>query len=271
MSESRITTIKKIINIDSRFRENYELTSSGDFTVSLNYPLTSVLTMRLDQIEVPNSWYNISSKIQNNRIKIIMDNMDHLFIIPDGNYTFMELKDMFDELTSSNGLIFSNNFELNLNIYNNKITLLHKSGYIFQMILSENNLPRTFGWFLGFKQTIYSNKTSYTAENMFNATNNRYFYLVIEDFNTNINDYIIGNLKESYINDNIIARISATDSKYSIICNFSNDSHGTQTRRYETRANINKLRVKLLDEYGEIMDLNGLDISFTLEFKLFVK
>ena len=106
---------------------------------------------------------------------------------------------------------------------------------------------------------------------MFNATNNRYFYLVIEDFNTNINDYIIGNLKESYINDNIIARISATDSKYSIICNFSNDSHGTQTRRYETRANINKLRVKLLDEYGEIMDLNGLDISFTLEFKLFVK
>ena len=55
-----MTTIKKIINIDSRFRERFDDNTSSDFNVKLNYPLAGVLSMRLDQIEVPNSWYNIS-------------------------------------------------------------------------------------------------------------------------------------------------------------------------------------------------------------------
>jgi len=78
-------------------------------------------------------------------------------------------------------------------------------------------------------------------------------------------------LKDYYINDNIIARISVIDTKYNIISNFNNDSHGTQTRVYTSRSNIDKLHIRLLDEYGKVLDLNGLDISFTLEFQLFVK
>lgn len=267
-----MTTIKKIINIDSRFREDFETTHSGDFLVKLNYPLSAVLTMRLDQIEVPNSWYNISTKIKNNKIKLKIDEVEHIYTIPDGNYSFMELKEVLENLESSKNMAFNIHFMLELNIYNNKITLLCKKETVFSMSFPQNNNAiRTFGWFLGYKYPSYNNSDIYIAENMFNDTNNRYFYLVIEDFNTNINDYIIGNLKESFINDNIIARISVLDNKYNVVSNFSNDSYGTQTRNYTSRANINKLRIKLLDEFGEIMDLNGLDISFTLEFQLFVK
>lgn len=267
-----MTTIKKIINIDSRFREDFKTTHSGDFLVKLNYPLSAVLTMRLDQVEVPNSWYNISKKIKNNRVELKIDEVDHIYTIPDGNYSFMELKEVLENLQSSNNVVFNTNFNLELNIYNNKITLSNKNGKPFSIKFAHsNNAIRTFGWFLGYKYPSYNNSDTYIAENMFNDTNNRYFYLVIEDFNTNINDYIIGNLKESFINNNIIARISVLDNKYNVISNFNSDSRGTQTRKYISRANINKLRVKLLDEFGEIMDLNGLDISFTLEFKLFVK
>ena len=267
-----MTTIKKIINIDSRFREDFETTHSGDFLVKLNYPLSAVLTMRLDQIEVPNSWYNISKKIKNNTVKLKIDDIEYIYTIPDGNYSFMELKEVLENLESSNNVVFNTNFNLELNVYNNKITLLNKAEKPFSIgFPCSNNSIRTFGWFLGYKYPSYKNSNNYIAENMFNDTNNRYFYLVIEDFNTNINDYIIGNLKESFINDNIIARISVLDNKYNVVSNFNNDSHGTQTRNYTSRANINKLHVKLLDEFGQIMDLNGLDISFTLEFQLFVK
>ena len=73
-----MTTIKKIINIDSRFREDFETTHSGDFLVKLNYPLSAVLTMRLDQIEVPNSWYNISTKIKNSPKYMPMPKPTHM-------------------------------------------------------------------------------------------------------------------------------------------------------------------------------------------------
>ena len=74
------TTIKKIINFDSRFRENFDDSSSSDFVVKLNYPLSSVLSMRLDQIEVPNSWYNISEKIGNNKLELTMNNITYEFL-----------------------------------------------------------------------------------------------------------------------------------------------------------------------------------------------
>uniref|UniRef100_A0A6C0IVM8 Uncharacterized protein n=1 Tax=viral metagenome TaxID=1070528 RepID=A0A6C0IVM8_9ZZZZ len=262
------TTIKKIINIDSRFRENFNDSASSDFTVKLNYPLSGVLSMRLDQIEVPNSWYNISKKIGNNKIKIMMNNIDYEFLLNDGMYSYGEVKEALEN-SMSNGRKFSSLFTFDIDEYSNKITISSKSN--LKLTINFGNNERTLGWFIGYKKKLYENASTYTAENMFNDTNNRYFYLVINDFNTNINDYIIGNLKDYYINDNIIARISVIDTKYNIISNFNNDSHGTQTRVYTSRSNIDKLHIKLLDEYGQVLDLNGLDISFTLEFQLFVK
>jgi len=205
------TTIKKIINFDSRFRENFDDCSSSDFIVKLNYPLSAVLSMRLDQIEVPNSWYNISKKIGNNKLKITMNNIIYEFLLNDGMYSYGEVKEALEN-SMSNGTKFSSLFTFDIDEYSNKITISSKSNSEFKIRFE--NLDRTFGWFIGYKKKLYEKRTSYTAENMFNDTNNRYFYLVIEDFNTNINDYIIGNLKESFINDNIIARISVLDNKY---------------------------------------------------------
>ena len=262
------TTIKKIINFDSRFRENFDDSSSSDFVVKLNYPLSSVLSMRLDQIEVPNSWYNISEKIGNNKLELTMNNITYEFLFRDGMYSYQEVKEALEN-SISKGRKFSALFEFDIDNYSNKITISSKSNLTFTMKFE--NLDRTFGWFVGYKKKIYENLSSYTAENIFNDTNNRYLYLVINDFNTNINDYIIGNLKDYYVNDNIIARITVLDNKYSIISNLNNDSHGTQTRVYTSRSNIDKLHIRLLDEYGKVLVLNGLDISFTLEFQLFVK
>lgn len=46
----------KLINIDSRFRNNVGTSQSNDFVIDLNYTLRNVTRMRLQEIEIPNSW-----------------------------------------------------------------------------------------------------------------------------------------------------------------------------------------------------------------------
>ena len=50
-----------VINIDSKYRTNFYTSSGSDFIVNLNYPLTKVTSMKLANVQIPNSWHNISS------------------------------------------------------------------------------------------------------------------------------------------------------------------------------------------------------------------
>ena len=76
-----------VINIDSKYRTNYYNSSSSNFFVNLNYPLKSVISMKLSNVQIPNSWHNISHKYKNNYIIV----EGHKFIVPDGNYTNISL------------------------------------------------------------------------------------------------------------------------------------------------------------------------------------
>lgn len=49
------------VNIDSRFRENYSGTTSSDFVVHLTERQKRVVTMRIGTLEIPATWYAISS------------------------------------------------------------------------------------------------------------------------------------------------------------------------------------------------------------------
>ena len=40
-----------------------------------------------------------------------------------------------------------------------------------------------------------------------------------------------------------------------------------RTRRYKVPVDIQKLTIKLYDDYGRIIDTNNMDWSFTLEFE----
>ena len=42
----------------------------------------------------------------------------------------------------------------------------------------------------------------------------------------------------------------------------------TKTRKYNGPVNIRNIFIKILDQYGEIIDLNNMDYSFTLELEI---
>jgi len=85
-------TIKRAVNIDSRFRPNYYQSSSADQQITLPYKFEKVINMRLASIELPLTYYAISESLGNNAFVVNWNNSGGEFQnsvlvkIPDGNY-----------------------------------------------------------------------------------------------------------------------------------------------------------------------------------------
>jgi hypothetical protein len=69
----------------------------------------------------------------------------------------------------------------------------------------------------------------------------------------------------SYIGNNILARISVNNSYYHIINNNAGDNVFKQ-RDYFGPVNIEKLSFRLLNKFGEVINLLDNNYSFALEF-----
>tara|TARA_B100001093_G_C26859137_1_gene1029010 strand:- start:5916 stop:7241 length:1326 start_codon:yes stop_codon:yes gene_type:complete len=136
------------------------------------------------------------------------------------------------------------------------------------------------GWILGYRKRYYSYDDDYiTMDKVFsdnsegfgaeacyqNTFGKRYVFLSIEDFNKNFSKSLMSPFENSIINDiNIFAKIN----NYYDSFNYSNGDVDYQFRRsYFGPVDIMKLRVKLLDEFGRVVDLNNSDFSFILRIE----
>ena len=86
-----IKSIKRSINIDTRFRPDYYSTKSTDFTVTLPERLNKVVSMRLSSIEIPISFYALSESLENTTFTTTItfkDKTEKQFVVklPPGNY-----------------------------------------------------------------------------------------------------------------------------------------------------------------------------------------
>lgn len=92
-----------------------------------------------------------------------------------------------------------------------------------------------------------------------------YVFISVDDFNKNyITDSIIASTGDNSIGDNILGRVSINESFSTVVYNTSNDRIFKQ-RDYMGPVNLNKFRIKILDKYGNVIDMNNNDISLSLE------
>jgi hypothetical protein len=127
------------------------------------------------------------------------------------------------------------------------------------------NIPLTqrMSWMLGFRDTNYSFTTSLVTESVLNITGPRYLYIILEDFNKSSNINFLSSSKYGLLPDNILARVSLKGSAFNILS--QNDfSVYAEPRYYYGPVNISKLRIKIVDEYARVLNLNSDDFSFTL-------
>lgn len=150
-----ITETKRIVNFDSHYRqildpssvdcENYtesnlesRLYTSTNYIVNLNTPLTNVIDITLDKVEIPNSWYTFSSDYGTNQFTIIWDNVNYKIVIENGNYSKQQLvveinNKIYNMKDASNNYVFRGYYKSN-GQYTNDSAQQDTSKYPFPII-----------------------------------------------------------------------------------------------------------------------------------------
>lgn len=120
------------------------------------------------------------------------------------------------------------------------------------------------GWMLGFRDSLYTGSTSYTGEGQLDIIGPRYIYLLVNDFNTSSNVNFFSNSETSLLSDNILGRISLKAGAFSVQSQNDFSVYG-EPRYFFGPVNIDRLHVRVIDEFGRTVNLNGMDFSFSIQ------
>ena len=197
--------LRKHINIDTRFRNNYYNTTASNFHLDLPLRLTEVVSMQLSALEFTNTLYIISKVFGNNFFVLEIPNeINQLVTIPDGNYDYLALQEYINNFLINLSNKYSNiRFIADINTPNGtgpvggsgRMTISSNENFSINFVTDRdgnddriNPLPLKIGWLMGFREGYYENSTNYVSEGIINLIGPRYIYLVVDDFNNSVND-----------------------------------------------------------------------------------
>ena len=280
---TRILT--RIINIDTRFRDNLEK-NSADFIIQLPMKFYKVSSMEVSAMEIPISFYGISKSLGNQFFTLVVNvgGVEHTQIvtIPDGDYLRLGFIDTLNIVVGSYSPDPANPFScvfFSMDMLTKKttVTALTDTLPTIQSIelyfdrdlkgqFDTTPLPSKSGYNMGFTGASYIGSLAYTSESLIEPHPIKYMFLSVDDFQNNVsNNAFVSAFQKSYLDNNILARISVNDIYENVVIN--DDELLSAPRQYFGPVDIQKLRIRLCDEYGRTIDMNGMNYSFCLTLK----
>jgi hypothetical protein len=267
-------TKTKYLNIDTRFRDEYNFNSTANYNITLPQRINDVKKMSVTSVEIPMTIYNISSDLGNNYFLVSRDLSSNMITLSDGFYTSTTLATEINYQLQYVYDIYGLTYEIvnNKSKFSTTTSINIKFDVDSTGAFDKYNIKSKLGWFLGYRDVSYSMNNSYISSNGFvNLNGMRYLYLVIDEFTKGNQNSFVCPMYNSLINKNIIAR-AAIDYKfypfgYILHANHTNGLLVTDLRNYTGNVDLQKLNVQLVDEMGNPVNLNGLDFSFCLKIE----
>ena len=251
-----------VINIDSKFRSNYLTTQSTNFTFNFGRELKNIISMRISGLEIPNTFYVFMESKHNTSFIITANNVSQTITIPDGNYE--DPYEFIEQIQELLDLLFPvEKFKITIGTSTSKITITNETSTVFSMdfttpLTSKREYDNGIGFNMGFRNIIYSGETSYTATSIVDTLGSNYLFLSLGE------DYPV--ITQYHNNTMFIAfaKILVDTEKNSILYE---DGSNTITKEYffQQPINMRTIHIKLYDAHQEIVNLQGMDLSFTLE------
>lgn len=286
---------KRIINVDSRFRADISQPPS-DFTYKLEHPYKNLIRLRVASMEIPNVHYSFT---KNNNCFVIkaydITGIPRIvkIIIEPGNYTSVELvtaiQEQFDLVLRNPFGIF---FTVMLNTSSAKITINHDGVSTYPVVVP-NPAPTAsakpfildfstcsplakrpqnwgFGFNLGYRKKQYKvtdmkqsasvpplDMYYQTAESCLDVLGDTYCLLDVNDFHT-----VEQKTSADYFQ--VLAKIIIREDKQAVIYD---DGAALLSNEiiFPAPTDLKILQVRLLDPYGDPLDLCGMNWSFSLE------
>jgi hypothetical protein len=287
MNPLKTRIITKIVNVDTRFRE---ASASSDMMIMLPQKMPKVVSMNVSAIEFPMTFYNISEKYGNNHFYMCVttqknadvSNNEFTITIPDGNYSDADLIVVINNLitTQPSAVYFDASFNIDLNANRSGtgkviLTTAGKLGSTVKNVKldfiknanSQTDILYKFGHLIGFTKKIYDGATRYVSDTMPDSNHIHYLYLAIDDFNNSVNNNFISAFNKSILSPNILARLSVQNTPNFRVFSGNEFNMIVEPRKYFGPVDIQKINVKIYDDMGRMVDLNGANFSFCLTFK----
>jgi hypothetical protein len=279
-SIKRVTQFKNLC-FNSCFRHNYYQTTACNYQYTIPSEIKHVVSMRLASIELPNTWSLFSKRTGSSSFIMSVTNgdttTDYLIEIPSGNFdsdavskylnqTYFYQSTTVDDLSLFMFSVDESTFKTTISFYTgtNPTNISYNLCFLDDM---NHNIMNTFGWIMGFRLANYYNITgAIESEGLFDAAGDRYIYMAINDYQKNTNSLNMVCFDNSVMEEDIIGKIPITTGKLSIF--ISENNNLVKTRKYNGPVNIRNLHIRLLDKFGDVLDLNNMDFSFTLEFEI---
>jgi hypothetical protein len=290
----------KYINIDTRFRDEYNYTEIVNYNLTLPERINDIKKMKIKSIELPMTMYNISEALGNNYFKVtimkpVVDGevSSAMIIIPDNQYTKESLiaviKDKILNIGSNNlnylqydiignHAMFYRFFKDGANSSEEDYNLMIEFAVDKYGNFDKYNFKSKLGWLLGYRDVSYiitikdfdNNIPNYTISESFIDLNvTKYLYLAMDEYTKSNPNSFITTLPTSFINKSIIAKICLDKSRYDfnsiLTANLFNGLLISDERTYSGKIDLQKLNIQVLNEFGNPISLNGMDFSLCIE------
>jgi hypothetical protein len=268
-------TISRLLCIDTTFRHNYTTTKSSDFIYTCPENIKKVTSLKISAIEIPNNWYAFSDALMNN-IFTVTDNITkvvYVFKIPEGNYTSDDISSItLIQVSPTTPGIPDKAITVDIITSKTTIFLRNTGNYTINFEVPGLLLQQTAGWSLGFRKSTYVGIKEITSEGSYSASFDNYFFVDVDDYQSNfVTDAVVSvthglNGVPFYLGNTIMARIPVTTNSNSVMFNNGSDLL-FKTREYFGPVKLEKLRIRLLNKFGHVIDMNQNDYSIAFEIK----
>ena len=297
----------KYLNLDTKFCDeyvnnrtnptnpNYNLAS---YTFTLPERITDVKSMKVENIQIPMTFYNISAALDNNYFSVswastatynasITYTNSAIIVIPDGVYDAAGISTAINtQLTNNTTLNAKLTYVQSSNMSNfyaatGSNNLQFKIDFAVSVTGSFDkfNVKSKLGWILGYRNITYVIKPNSDqsagafSEAYINLFTNKYFYLAIDEYSKGNQNSFVSPLAMSLVNKNIVAKIALDYRNYpygSLFTASVNFGYIMSDRRNYSnggKIDIQRLGMQLLTENGAPVNLNGSDFSVGIEME----
>jgi hypothetical protein len=278
--------VKHIINVDSRFRDQPWDSDAANFYFSLLSPVRNVLRIRVTSVEFPNNYKFFAESRRNTTLRLLWldsgtgQTMSVDVKIEDGNYN---AGGMLTELTDA---IAASPFPYSITIGFSEATgrfTFDTSGATMKFGIE----PAGGGWpdrqfdyglayYLGFtRQTIHravakpSGGWRLESDQCANFAADNYLFLRVNDFacvrqTVQLYSRIDGMWKADKTDFTALAKLVLREPKNYMTFDDYASQHAKEVV-FPAPVDLSRLRVQVLDIYGEVIDMCSTQFSFSLE------
>lgn len=263
-------------NFDTRGRENFSSSRSTDCKIKFQNRIRNVCSVEMTSIELPNSIMLFSATRGNNSFNITIPGVNdangnpitnRTVTINEGNYVALDFETEVHRALGAAGVNTTETSEdpiqFEISTLTGKAKFTHTGGTNFEL---DFNTPSTrstnwgLGYYMGFREKNLAGASEYTSAGVINIIGERYYLLQISP---KMNNLVSAGENGSYPNSNLFTKVVLVGSVFTIVT--ENDNNSMNKLLYlDNPITIDELEVKLVDFYGDVVDIHECDFSFTL-------